>query len=160
MLNSTEHEFRLLLETKILKSKKFLCLKSLRCGIYHANECWNANNCWHFNIYVDDNYVPSWSRLEHEKKFNNLGARICRNHKSHSDPWYHEEEELVHRQTMAPLGRGISTKTNHGTTRKRHKYTDKPMAQREEVLIHRKPWHYEEEALVHRRTHGTTRKRH
>ena len=45
------------------------CLKSLRCGIYHAN------NCWHFNIYEQDKFHAqlSWAW----KKLYNLETCLC-----------------------------------------------------------------------------------
>ena len=39
MLNSTEQEIKLLIKTNIPKNEEVSCFKSLRCGIYHANEC-------------------------------------------------------------------------------------------------------------------------
>ena len=39
MLNITEHEFQLLIKTKILTNKEVYYFKSLRRCIYHANKC-------------------------------------------------------------------------------------------------------------------------
>ena len=47
-------KFQLLIKAKIQTNEEFSCFKSLRCCIYHANNCLNANNCWHFNIYEQD----------------------------------------------------------------------------------------------------------
>ena len=39
-LTQLSSKFQLLIKTKIPKSEEvFFCLKSLRCGIYHANKC-------------------------------------------------------------------------------------------------------------------------
>ena len=42
--------FILLIKTKILTHGEVSCIKSLRCCIYHAN------NCCHFNIYELDKF--------------------------------------------------------------------------------------------------------
>ena len=67
-------KFQLLIKTKIPRITAVSCFTSLRCGIYHANECLNPNNNWHFYIYERINFVLSWE--EYEKKCFNLGARL------------------------------------------------------------------------------------
>ena len=39
---------QLLIKTKIPTNEEVYCFKSLKCCIYHAN------NCWHFNIYEQE----------------------------------------------------------------------------------------------------------
>ena len=43
-------KFQLLIKTKIPTNKEVYCFKTLRCCI------WHANNCWHFDIYEQDEF--------------------------------------------------------------------------------------------------------
>ena len=49
-------KLQLLIKTKMPENKDFSSFQTLRCCIYHADECLNANPCWHFNVYVHDQF--------------------------------------------------------------------------------------------------------
>ena len=57
MLNSAEHEIKMLINIEIAKIYGIFRFNPLKPAIYPANKC----NCWHFNIYELDKFQAQLS---------------------------------------------------------------------------------------------------